>query len=84
MNDPGLPMTDIHSSTVERVREITVNGRTSRTAAPTLGDLIVEQGFGDGRVATAVNGEFVAERARGATELRDGDSVEILSIRQGG
>lgn len=70
--------------TTERLREITVNGRAARTGADTLAGLIAEQGFGEARVATAVNGDFVAERARATTELRDGDSVEILSVRQGG
>ncbi len=77
-------MADTQSSATERLREITVNGRTTRSAAMTLADLVAEHGFADGRVATAVNGDFVAERARAAARLRDGDNVEILSVRQGG
>lgn len=77
-------MADTHSSAPERLREITVNGRATRSAAQTLAELVVEHGFGDGRVATAVNGDFVAERVRSTARLRDGDNVEILSVRQGG
>ncbi|WP_041318383.1 sulfur carrier protein ThiS [Hyphomicrobium nitrativorans] len=77
-------MADTHTSATERLREITVNGRATRTTAATLAGLVVEQGFAEGRVATAVNGDFVAERARAAARLRDGDNVEILSVRQGG
>lgn len=77
-------MANARPCTTERLREITVNGRAARTAAQTLADLVVEQDLGEGRVATAVNGDFVAERARAGAVLHDGDSVEILSVRQGG
>ena len=77
-------MADTRNRTTDRVREITVNGRLTRTAAQTLAELLVEQDLGEGRVATAINGDFVAERARAGKLLRDGDTVEILSVRQGG
>lgn len=77
-------MANTMEHTIERLREITVNGRAAQTGADTLADLVAEQGFGDARVATAVNGDFVAERARARIALRDGDNVEILSVRQGG
>ncbi len=64
--------------------QITVNGAAHATAAATLADLVVEQGFGDTKVATAVNGEFVAERLRASTRLTAADRIEILSVRQGG
>jgi sulfur carrier protein len=64
--------------------EITVNGHPMATRAATLAAFIAEQGYGVAKVATAVNGDFVPERARGVTALRAGDRVEIVSARQGG
>jgi sulfur carrier protein len=64
--------------------EITVNGRCVATAAATLAALVAEQGHAGLKVATAVNGEFVPERARAGTTLGSGDRVEIVSPRQGG
>lgn len=67
-----------------RLREIIVNGRQLSTGAETLAALVAEQGFGDVKVATAMNGDFIAERSRAGTQVREGDRVEILSVRQGG
>lgn len=73
------------SGALSRTRlAIQLNGSAAETAAATLAELLAEQGFTGARVATAVNGDFVAERARGATRLAEGDSVEIVSARQGG
>jgi sulfur carrier protein len=63
---------------------VVVNGASFEAAAPTLDALIVEAGFGAQRVATALNGVFVPERARSETKLSAGDRVEILTPRQGG
>jgi sulfur carrier protein len=63
---------------------VRVNGEPQRVRARTLADLIVELGYADARVATARNGDFVPERARASTELRAGDSIEIVAPRQGG
>lgn len=72
------------TTTATKTREITLNGRPVATAAGTLADLIDEQGLGEMKVATALNGEFVAARARTATTIAAGDRVEVLSARQGG
>lgn len=64
--------------------DIVVNGERFTTEAATLAELVVAAGFGDARVATAVNGDFVPERARAARQLVGGDRVEIVSPRQGG
>jgi sulfur carrier protein len=40
--------------------------------------------YGDAVVATALNGQFVARRVRAATQLAEGDRVEIVAPRQGG
>ena len=63
---------------------VLVNGRGQLTKARTLADLIAEIGLAKQRIATAVNGDFVPERARTGRALADGDQVEIVSPRQGG
>jgi len=63
---------------------LVVNGEPTSTSARTLAELVKEAGFGDARVATAVNGDFVPERARASRQLADGDRIEIVSPRQGG
>ncbi len=66
------------------VRAIVVNGEAREARASTLAELLAEFGYGGQKVATAVNGEFVAERARGETRLSPGDQIEIVAPRQGG
>lgn len=61
-----------------------LNGERRETRAATLAQLIEEAGYGQSRVATALNGEFVPQRARGSTALKSGDHVEIVAPRQGG
>jgi sulfur carrier protein len=64
--------------------EVVVNGQKGNSAARTLAQLIVEQGFAGAKVATALNGQFVPEARRATTALDGGDRVEIVSARQGG
>jgi sulfur carrier protein len=64
--------------------ELFVNGRKSASQARTLAALLAEQGFGEAKVATAVNGQFVPEARRATTALGGGDRIEIVSARQGG
>lgn len=66
------------------IRTILVNGVAGETCAATLGDLLTERDHVGARIATAVNGCFVPERARAALTLHPGDRVEIVSVRQGG
>jgi len=63
---------------------IVVNGEPAGLAAATLGDALIELGYAEAVVATALNGEFVPARKRSATPLSDGDRIEILAPRQGG
>lgn len=67
-----------------RRRTVVVNGRETETAAATLAELLAELGFSDTQVATAVNGDFIARLKRGTWSLSPGDSIEIVSPRQGG
>lgn len=64
--------------------EILINGRQSGTAVRTLAELVNEHTPGEVRVATALNGQFVPEARRATTAIKAGDSVEIVSARQGG
>ena len=41
-------------------------------------------GFAGRKIATAVNGRFVAAAARPATKLADGDRIEVVAPMQGG
>lgn len=63
---------------------IQVNGRSLEVLATTLASLIDELGYGDRKVGTAINQEFVRDRDRAATILHEGDAVEIVTPRQGG
>jgi sulfur carrier protein len=64
--------------------KIVLNGEPREVRSPSLPDALAELGFGDATVATAVNGTFVPAPARPATELSDGDRLEVLAPRQGG
>ena len=61
-----------------------VNGEPRWTSTRTLDRLIEEAGYGDARVATALNGAFVPARARAAASIAPGDRIEIVAPRQGG
>jgi sulfur carrier protein len=64
--------------------KLVVNGEPQELPAATLAEALQSLDFGDAKVATALNGEFVSARARGATPLKDGDRIEIVAPRQGG
>ena len=64
--------------------KLQLNGAPIEDDSPTLADLLVAQGYGDARVATAVNGKFVPAPMRTAQTLNDGDQVEVLAPMQGG
>lgn len=64
--------------------DVTVNGDGERVAASTLAEAVVELGFGDALVATALNGKFVPASARSGIVLATGDSIEIVAPRAGG
>ena len=63
--------------------KITVNGDNMDVAATTMADLLVELAY-DGKIATALNEEFVAASNHNNVELHEGDRVEILAPMQGG
>jgi sulfur carrier protein len=61
-----------------------VNGEPREIAAAGLAEAMQALDYGDAKVATALNGEFVPARARAATPVKEGDRIEILAPRQGG
>ena len=61
-----------------------LNGEPFATEAATLGELCANLGFAEAKIATAVNGRFVAAAARPRVELSDGDKVEVVAPMQGG
>ncbi|MDX2309281.1 MAG: sulfur carrier protein ThiS [Hyphomicrobium sp.] len=63
---------------------ITINGAVTIAAGGTLAELVDHLGYGEQRIATALNGEFVPQSRRATTAIADGDRVEILAARQGG
>jgi len=63
---------------------IEVNGETRTVAATNLAEALTELGWGDARVATALNGAFVPAGARAAQPLAEGDRLEVLAPMQGG
>lgn len=63
--------------------KIILNGTERMVSAQTLAALLDECGF-SGRVATAVNEDFVPAGLRAGHELSDGDRVEVLAPMQGG
>ena len=64
--------------------QIQVNGKPHEVEAATLAALLAELDYQEAVVATALNKAFVRAVDRERTVLADGDSVEIVSPRQGG
>lgn len=63
---------------------VVVNGEKRDIDATTLAGALRALEYGEAKVATALNGEFVPARSREATPVKDGDRIEILAPRQGG
>jgi sulfur carrier protein len=80
----ALETANKRSGAAAETRDVFVNGEPVRTAASTLAGLVDELGYGGRKVATALNGEFVAAAARATTPIGTGDRVEIVAPRQGG
>jgi sulfur carrier protein len=63
---------------------ILVNGRPHEVEAGTLDVLLLELGYAERRVATALDGDFVPVSRRAGQVLRDNSRIEIVSPMQGG
>jgi len=64
--------------------KIEVNGEAKEIIATTVTEALEALGWGEARVATALNGTFVPKGARSTTALTDGDKLEVLTAMQGG
>lgn len=64
--------------------QIEVNGAQRTVDASQLDEVLIELGFRNQAVATAVNGNFVPTTQRATRTLVAGDRVEVLAPMQGG
>ncbi len=63
---------------------IVCNGRKHEVHNLALSQILVELGYGQLTIATAVNGRFVPVRKRASVLLKEGDLLEVVAPRQGG
>ena len=63
---------------------IFVNGEQREIEPETLSLALDDLGFGGRKIATAVNGQFVAAARRATIKLADGDRIEVVAPMQGG
>lgn len=63
---------------------VTINGERREVEAGTVAALVEALGFEDGFLAVALNREVVRRARWAQTALAEGDSVEIVTPRQGG
>ncbi|MCQ0091974.1 sulfur carrier protein ThiS [Roseovarius sp. M141] len=63
---------------------IDVNGAAHKIDAANLAAALEQLGWGEARVATALNGRFVPVSQRPNTPLSAGDRLEVLTAMQGG
>ena len=64
--------------------KISINGVAKDVTSANLTAILHEAGYGDARVATAVNGHFVPVGQRTSCLIEAGDQLEIVTPRQGG
>ena len=64
--------------------KIEVNGAAHEVQAATVAEVLAELGWGEARVATALNGAFVPKAARETMAVTEGDRLEVLAPMQGG
>lgn len=63
---------------------ILVNGAPQDVAGRTLDAVLVELGYAQRRIATALDGDFVPAARRGDCYVREDSRVEIVAPMQGG
>ena len=64
--------------------KISINGVLTSVSAKNLKTILDEAGYGEMRVATALNGIFVPVERRAESKIGEGDQLEVLTPRQGG
>jgi len=63
---------------------ILVNGAPHIVASDRLDTVLLELGYAERRIATALDGEFIPAARRGMQGLRENCRIEIVSPMQGG
>lgn len=63
---------------------ITLNGEPHTTTATTVADLLQEQGLEGQAVAVELNQSVVPKREHPDQPLRDGDTIELVTLVGGG
>lgn len=63
---------------------IFLNDDAHDVEAATLAAALESLGFAGRKIATAVNGRFIAAAARPSIKLADGDRIEVVAPMQGG
>ncbi len=63
---------------------ILVNGAPRDVASETLDGVLLELGYAERRIATALDGDFVPATQRATRVLREDCRIEIVSPMQGG
>ena len=64
--------------------KLLVNGAWRDMEASDLAQALVQLGYGNALVATALNGTFVSAASRPEMRLADGDQLEVLAPMKGG
>jgi sulfur carrier protein len=65
--------------------QISLNNEKKNIDAQTrLSDAILQWGFGDVKIAVAINGEFVPRSTYTLREIVDGDKIDIVTPVGGG
>lgn len=64
--------------------KISVNGENKEVQNDALSAVLQELGYGEARVATAVNEVFVPMSQRDQYRLSPGDRLEVVAPQQGG
>ncbi|MDR7124955.1 sulfur carrier protein ThiS [Pseudotabrizicola sp. 4114] len=64
--------------------KIEVNGAVRDVQGATVAGVLAELGWGEARVAIALNGAFVPKAARATMAVTEGDRLEVLAPMQGG
>ena len=64
--------------------KISINGVLTSVTENNLETVLDEAGYGEMRIATALNGIFVPVERRAEFQIEEGDQLEVVTPRQGG
>jgi sulfur carrier protein len=64
--------------------QLTINGEPREIQAGNVRELVVAMGLGEQAVAVEVNREVIPKRLHEDTLLKDGDTVELVTLVGGG